>query len=79
LINIIFKIHTIEIWGTGGKKALDKQNDFRESESKIIEGQRKVDRKAFLSSGFDKEMFFSKTYAAANNRDDQTDFRAEMQ
>ncbi len=44
-----------------------------------IESQRKVDRKAFLATNFDKEMFFQKTFHAANNRDEQTDFREEMQ
>ncbi len=44
-----------------------------------IESQRKVDRKAFLQNGFDKEMFFGNTFKGANDRHDGTDFRAEME
>jgi len=40
-----------------------KQEEFRESESKMIEKSRKVDKKQFLDSGFDKEFLFEKTFS----------------
>lgn len=43
-----------------------------------IESQRKVDKKAFLQSGFDKEMFLGNTFKT-HERENQTDFRAEME
>ena len=83
----------MEIWGLGDQNTLRGQQEWRQREMELyflcwkcllitrydrIESQRKVDKKAFLQSGFDREMFFGNTFKTSE-RADQTDFREEME
>jgi len=73
-----FNIEHVEIWGLGDQNTLRGQQEWRQREMELIESQRKVDKKAFLQSGFDKEIFFGNTFKTSE-RADQTDFREEME
>jgi len=73
-----FNIEHVEIWGLGDQNTLRGQQEYRQREMELIESQRKVDKKAFLQSGFDKEIFFGNTFKT-HERADQTDFREEME
>eukprot|EP01016_Furgasonia_blochmanni_P045803 TRINITY_DN650_c0_g2_i6.p1 TRINITY_DN650_c0_g2~~TRINITY_DN650_c0_g2_i6.p1 ORF type:complete len:261 (+),score=55.56 TRINITY_DN650_c0_g2_i6:75-857(+) len=57
------KIETLEIWGAGDESTFEQQIKFREDEMSELERMRKVDRKAFVNSQFDKEIMFDKTFA----------------
>ena len=52
----------VEIWGLGGEQALADYHRKRSDLREIREERKKVEKRAFVESDFDKETFFSKTF-----------------
>ena len=55
----------LEIWGLGGEQALADYHRKRADLREIREERKKVEKRAFVESEFDKETFFSKTFQKA--------------
>jgi hypothetical protein len=70
-----FEINALEIWGCGGQEhissALQAQQKDRKIRDENISKAKKVDKAAFFSSDFDREMFLSKTFSHKADRDDR--------
>eukprot|EP00743_Colponemidia_sp_Colp-15_P004659 GILK01005020.1.p1 GENE.GILK01005020.1~~GILK01005020.1.p1 ORF type:complete len:474 (+),score=67.66 GILK01005020.1:84-1505(+) len=54
---------SVEMWGCGGMDALQKQKEFQNYQNKLLEGMRKVDKKAFANNEFDREFLLGGTFA----------------
>ena len=65
------KIVQVEIWGMGDENTLKGQEEFRAMEQTQVENSRKVDRKQFGQSEFDRQILFGNTFASANNKEDR--------
>jgi len=61
-----FRPMAIEFWGFGGSEALASQVGAHQDVAKMQLDRRKVDRKKFAESSFDREMLLGKTFAAQN-------------
>lgn len=46
------KIECIEVWGLGGQKALQDQQEYRQAQEQMINQSRKVDKKKLVSGDF---------------------------
>jgi len=55
----------VEVWGVGGEEATQAYNRRRQDLREIREDRKKVDKKSFVESEFDKETFFGKTFQKA--------------
>jgi hypothetical protein len=64
-----FTVLTLEVFGLGGRSAYHQFEKNLESKKRLKEEMRKVDRRAFAESTFDREMFFGNTFAEANKAD----------
>ena len=63
------KIVHVEIWGMGDENTLKGQEEFRAMEQIQVENSKKVDRKQFGQTQFDREILFGNTVASANNKE----------
>eukprot|EP01017_Pseudomicrothorax_dubius_P048399 TRINITY_DN8797_c0_g1_i3.p1 TRINITY_DN8797_c0_g1~~TRINITY_DN8797_c0_g1_i3.p1 ORF type:complete len:426 (-),score=119.78 TRINITY_DN8797_c0_g1_i3:107-1384(-) len=68
------KLEVVEVWGFGDDSAIEGREVFRQQELEEVERRRKVDRKAFGGTGFDKDIFFEKTFAGARQGHEDVDF-----
>jgi len=67
----MFKVDTIEAWGLGEEAALAEQERFRKENADLIYDRRKVDKKQFANSDFDKEFLLGKTFASQMERQER--------
>jgi len=60
-----FRVQELEVWGAGGDDALVQQQHGQDSEQRVREQRRKVDKKQLVGTDFDKEFLLGKTFAGA--------------
>ena len=67
----ILNIGNIEVFGFGDEETLNDLIKKQERDKNLSEKMKKVDKSAFVNNEFDKEMFFSKTFAHRNDVDER--------
>jgi len=67
-----FKPYIIEAWGLGGDDALKRQEEEHKALEKMRIDRRKVDRKAFADSAFDRQFLLGKNFAHQEHSNQRT-------
>jgi hypothetical protein len=72
-----FRIDGLEVWACGGtdliNQGLNAQKKYKDNVDHAIKKAQKCDKAAFFGSGFDQEMFLSKTMAHKQGAQDRAD------
>jgi hypothetical protein len=67
----ILNIGNIEVYGFGDEDTLNDLIKKQDRDKALSDKMKKVDKSAFVNNEFDKEMFFSKTFAHRNDVDER--------
>jgi hypothetical protein len=73
----ILNIGNIEVFGFGDEDTLNDLIKKQDRDKALSDKMKKVDKSAFVNNEFDKEMFFSKTFAHRNDVDERANSKKE--